>query len=241
MFLRVDDYVFPIVRVEYDWTPYIEYYFGNPSCKPKPCIHITIEQNDPLAIINTIDFYKSCSISEKAFNRGTGAMVLFVKTVLKWLIKEYPDIQTFSLTDESYYKTNGGAYLLPEKMLLTEGKTWYQKHFGAIPSSRTEKLYNSYLLEYQKHEEVFKQLPNTAWLESNLAKTIQPYQTLYLKSISGTEWFIHRNTIESYDIPPFEFIKTLQKGGNIPPKTQKISIKPRKHRIPRPWSLLLEK
>jgi hypothetical protein len=231
MFLIVDDYVFPMSVVKQRSSPYIEYYFGNPSCKPKPCIHMTIEKDDPIVVINTIDFYKTCSISEKEFNRGTGAMVLFVKTVLKWLIKKYPFIQTFSLTDESYYKTTRGTYLLPEKLLLTEGQTWYQKHFGAIPSSRTEKLYNSYVLEHRTHADVFKHLPHTAWLESKLAETLQPYPSLYLKSISGTEWFIHRDTIQSYDLPPFVFKKKLQDGGG-----NTFIIPSRKPPVPRPWS-----
>jgi hypothetical protein len=219
---------FSVSFTKHDWTPYIEFYFGNPQCKPRPCIHITLEPQDPIAIINT------CSISEKSFNRGTGAMVIFIKTVLKWMIKEYPFIQTFSFTDESYFKTKDGTYLLPEKMLLTEGKTWYQKHFNATPSVRTLRIYNSYLLEHQRNGDIFKNLPKNAWLESQLAETLKSYSTLAYKTLSGTEWYISRDMIESYDTPPFELISTIIKGGRLYGKQkQKQIVLP-----PRPWSIL---
>lgn len=227
MILHLDNYRFPIYITETEWDDYIDICIGNLSCKPKPCIHITVEKNHPEAGINAIQFYESCSISTRSFKRGSGAMVLFVKTALKWLFQAYPYLHVIHLQDDSYYEdtTSKTITMLPEKMVLTEGKTWYEKHFNALPSKKTQMVLELYKYIHRQHSKELKRLPESAWYETTLANTLKPYSCLEYKKLSGAEWSIPRNIIEDYECPAFH----LSEGGSLQSQSTL------RRRIPRPF------
>lgn len=162
MILTIDKYQFPIYITDTKWDDYIDICI-NLSCEPKPCIHITVEKNNPIAGINAIDYYESCSISAHPFKKGTGAMVVFIKASLKWLIEAYPYIKEVHLQDDSYYvdKPSKEELMLPEKMVLTEGQTWYESNI-----SKTLKNYPSL---------ASKELSGSGWFIS--CDTIKNYQS----------------------------------------------------------------
>jgi len=209
MNIKVGTFIFPVINsynLEDDVT---DIYIGNPSCKPKPCIIISVDHINKVAIIQDITYYKSCNINNSDFNRGEGGMQLLVKASLKFLINEHPFIKKVYLTDKSYYNN----IILPEKMLLTEGQTWYMKYFGAVPDTQTKSTLRKYLRIHKLYKEQFQALPKEAWNEKNIRATLSEY-TPYLKNhqLSGSSWYITKDKINGFDIPKFEI---LQNGGGI--------------------------
>lgn len=46
MYIKVDGYEFPMIKIQNEWDiTYQEFYIGNPKCKPKPCITISVYNN----------------------------------------------------------------------------------------------------------------------------------------------------------------------------------------------------
>lgn len=190
MYLENLGYKFPLVIVNFDFEPdVINIWIGNPNCKPKPCIDITVF-NEKEAMINP-----SCSNSPKTFERRSEGMKILLKSTLRWLIEKYPKITQIHLTDKSYFGD-------PEKMVLTEGMTWYQKYFGALPEPTTALILRKFVSLHTLHKNDFQKLKNDAWFDLNIRTTLLPYKTFVEHhQLSGTSWFITKETIESYDIP----------------------------------------
>lgn len=236
MLLGVDRYRFPVEIMEYDFDDTIDILIGNPSCKPKACIEMSVtkETEDTSkypsiseAVLQQIHYFDSCSVSEKKFTKGSKDMDMLVKAALKWLIQKYPYVEKVSLSDKSYFQERDGSpiVLLPEKMYLTEGHTWYQKHFGAQPSDETMRILKRYQYVYENFHHLLKQLPLSAWYEKELSKTLSDFTFLKNRQLSGSSWYITKETINEYDIPEvieyFDDEKSVMSGG------ARI--------IPRPW------
>lgn len=212
MYLSVDNYKFPMIIHKYDFEEDITVQVGNPKCKPKPCLQITLNPSEYLAGIDTMRFYTTCSISEKAFQRGTGATHIMVKATLKLLIEKYPSLKVFALADKSYFDTeDGNTLMLPEKMALTEGVTWYEKHFQAVPDDATSLVLKKYKRAYAKYGDMFRKLPLDAWYSQNIQETLRKAGPMLENvQLSGMQWFIHRDVIQKYDVPDF---KVVMEGG----------------------------
>lgn len=186
--------------IENEWEPYTTILIGNPNCKPRGCVEISVYGNDTTARLQNVKYYATCSTARQ-FQKNEGAMQVLLKIALKWLIRNYPHINKVTFTDESYYNLdNGQVLMLPEKLYLTEGHTWYSKHFGAKPSTRTRLVLKLFARAYKDGKQHFNTLPLDSWTEENAAKTLSVYPALYGKQISGTEWYITRETIASYDV-----------------------------------------
>jgi hypothetical protein len=210
MYLEVDGYKFPVNLIENSWDSDVVLQVGNPHCRPKPCLQVTFDPNGWLAGIDILAYHTTCSVSKRRFERGSGAIVLMVKAALQWLMRTYPKLCRVVLADESYFTYHEDVYLLPEKMILTEGQTWYQKHFGAVPDKGgTHKIVAKYQRVYEKHGEEVRKLPDSAWLSKNIEATLKKFPELENIHLSGRQWSIHRKTIEAYDIP----IVTLHMDG----------------------------
>ena len=176
-----------------------------------PCIIITFQRGKKVAILQGLSFFSHCNInSDKRFLQRSGAVELMLKVTLQWLVSEY-DITRVTFSDKSH-STQG--YMLPEKMILTEGKTWYQKHFDAKPDSELTKMsLKAYLRLYNDNKAHFISLPNDAWVMPAIKETLKEFQdTLKKQQLSGTVWQITRKVIESYNIPYTLHQETL--GGS---------------------------
>lgn len=231
MILTIDGYKFPIETIEYD-SPYKDILIGNPSCRPRGCVELTVKDKDPVASLQHVKFYETCSISSKRFVKKQGAMHTLIKASLRWLIRTYPHIQKVTFTDESYFEVNGQNFMLPEQLFLTTGQTWYSKHFGArlTNTKRNNDIIYAFQRAYNANHKYYQNLPLNAWLEDKLAETLSKDPMLRNYLISGSEWYIPRDIIESYDIP--DPVVTVHGGDK---RGAKPIVKPMMKRRPRIW------
>lgn len=233
MLLTVDGYKFPIEKITYEDSPYTDILIGNPSCRPRGCVEFTIKDKDPIASLQHVKFYETCSISTKRFAKQKGAMHILIKAALRWLIRTYPYIKKVTFTDESYFDIDGQNFMLPEKLFLTTGQTWYSKHFGAklTDTKRNNDMMFAFKRAYDTNRTYYQKLPLSAWLEHNVANTLLKDPFLRNYSISGSEWYISKETIESYDIS--DPTVSMQGGDTKPPA--KHIVRPTIKRRPRIW------
>lgn len=207
-----DGYRFPLIEQRYDFEPgLVDIWIGNPKCKPKPCINISaFEEKD--AILNDIAFYPTCSISEKTFLRRSNAMKHLVMASLRWLIDAFPAVDEVQLTDKSYFGNGDQIVMLPEKMVLCEGATWYQKHLFAEPADLTRITLKRYVALHKRFGNEFRALPIEAWYETNISNTLKKYDGFLARTqLSGSVWKVSKETILSY---PISTPILVQEGGN---------------------------
>lgn len=192
--LLCGDYIFPVdIQID-DVFGDTEIFIGNPKCKPSPCIHISVTKDQKKAVLQDLVFFTTCSISEK-LKKGDGSLVLMVKCSLKWLFDKYPELKRIEFMDKSYFESKDGKIMLPEKMVVKEGMTWYQKHFGAKPLTEQAKLaYNKYKSLYNANIT----LDNSLFLYQNMGKLVQMYPMLKNQTISSSTWYISRKVIYGY-------------------------------------------
>ena len=206
--LRVNNLIFPVEISPAEYSPdLVDVYIGNLS--GRPCIHITVDKSNVKTVtLQTLYYFRECSKDTR-----------MLKGVLKWIVDEY-DVQRVEFTD-----TSGQSLMLPEMMVLTQGQTWYQKHFGAIPGSDfTKSTLKAYLAVRKAFPDDFESLPLSSWEETNIAKTLEKYALLRDKCMTGTTWTITRATIEDYDVVHFTevpFMRVCLAGAarsNVRPK-----------------------
>lgn len=196
MRLESDGYAFPVQIIRYDWDPRnVDIVIGNPSC-----LEISVSMDDPDATLQVLQFFETCNESRKPFVQGSGAMVILVKVALRWLCNTFPHIKTVSLTDKSFFQKQEKRYLLPEKMMLTEGQTWYQKHLQAQPEKKTERILIRYLHVWKEHGNEIKSLSNEYWTPERIKEIGAMYPYIRNFQMTGSAWVIRRSTIVAYDI-----------------------------------------
>lgn len=200
--IQEGQYTFPMYIEEEDDNIYI--YVGNAKKKKAPCIRIWIYKKQD-AILEDLVYLPHCSVSEKQLQKGNGSVVIMLQSVLKWFINKYEFVQEVEFSDESYFKTKNGNILLAEKGVLTEGRTWYMKHFGAEPSTATAAaMYQSFKSVHDKHKKEILTLDKDIWLQSNLHVLYTTFPSINGKRISGTTWKIKKDTILNYKVNPVE-------------------------------------
>jgi hypothetical protein len=207
MQLLVGEYKFPIEIIKNEWEPGdVHIHVGNPSNRPKPCVVITV-YDEEIAILQEVSYYGTCSISGTRFERGSGGMHILVKGVLQWLMGRYPQLKEVKLTDKTFYQD----IMLPEKLALTEGTTWYVKHFGAVPDGLdTMRRFHAYQQVHQTMGDSMRTLPPNTWTTANMRELLSQLPGIHGRTLSGTTWRISKETIKTYDIPP---VTTSLTGG----------------------------
>jgi len=135
-------------------------------------------------IVMTIDHENNIAIMKDMTH---GGMQRLIQTSLKWCSKEYPFIIKIYFND----------ILSPEKLVLTEGQTWYMKYFGAVPCSQTKTALRKYLRIHKLYKEKFQALPKDAWNEKNIKATLSD---LEYHQLSGSSWYITSAMIRELNI-----------------------------------------
>lgn len=205
--IQQGQYTFP-VYIEEDEDD-INIYVGNAKRTKTPCIRIWI-YNKSTVILEDLVFLPHCSVSEKHLQQGDGSVVIMLKSVLKWLISKYTSINEIEFVDESYFQTDNGRMRLAEKGVLTEGKTWYMKHFGSKPlTTITKASFERYKSIHDNNKDAIMTLDTDVWLEKNIEQLYSKFPTLNGKRMTGTAWKITKKTITKYDVHPIE----VQVGG----------------------------
>ena len=194
MILVIGEYKFEVVINDLE-DGVMEIYIGSAS---RPCVIFLVFNNETI-ILQDLMYHSKCS-SGKPFVRRSGATQIMVKGALQWLCDMYPKVKAVDLTDKMKYE----GVIVPERMFLTEGQTWYQKHFQALPETKTTAILYFYKRVYEKHKQDLLELPLDAWKVKNIKDTLSQFPSLYMKQITGTGWYIPRNTIIAYDIPKYE-------------------------------------
>lgn len=207
--IQEGQYIFPVYIEEDD--DIIEIYIGNTKRKKTPCIRITLF-NSCDAILQDLIFFPHCSVSKRRLQKGDGSVVFMLKCVLKWLVSKYDFIENIEFTDKSRFEDKDVKIYLAEKCVLTEGKTWYMKHFGAKPSSAISRMaYEVYRKVFDKNKKTIAKLDKSIWIESNIEQLYSKFPSINGKRLSGTTWQIAKKTIDKYDVHPIE----VQIGGGV--------------------------
>ena len=121
----------------------------------KFCIEIHVyNYNIPYAELSKIKYNKGCSI-QKTLERGLGTQNM-LKIALALVSQLYPEIKSFLFKDFSEKECDNGANIhLGYFSLITSGKTWYEKNFGAtIKDAVFEELYKKDL-EKLNHKDIY--------------------------------------------------------------------------------------
>lgn len=206
--IQEGEFVFPIY-IEEDGDN-VEIFIGTSSRRRMPCIHISLYGHS--AVLQDLVFAK------RLMSKGNSSIVVMLKAVLKWFFTKYPFVQYIEFMDKSYYNTDKGRMMLSEKMVLTEGRTWYMKHFGSEPHSpEALNAYKKYKSVYVRQGNAMKHYNSSVYTYQNLQKIIDTYPVLNGNMISTTSWKINKQTIQEYDVNPIE----SQTGGG----KHKISLK----------------
>jgi hypothetical protein len=197
MYLESGGLSFHIQVIDQEWDDDIAIYCG--QYRKPPCVIILFERGSTIARLQSVGFFEHCSVSNsKQFTRRSGAVVVMVKVVLQWITNTY-NISTVVFADESH---SAQGYMLPEKMVLTEGQTWYQKYFTAEPEeTRTKPALKAYVKLYNEKKEYFRTLDDGMWLVENVRDVLAPFQTtLQYQQLTSSSWYIKATTIKGYNI-----------------------------------------
>lgn len=205
--IREGKYTFPLYIEEEDNV--IDIYIGNATRSKVPCIRIWMYNKTDI-ILEDLVYLPHCSVSEAQLQRGDASLAIMLQSVLKWLVNKYPFVKEIIFTDKSGFKSKEGLIMLAEKGVLTEGQTWYMKHFGAEPSEpKSNATFQLFKSVHEKYKDEILTLDKEIWLQNNLRMLYEKFPSINGKRLSGTTWKITKDTIESYDVNPVE----VQIGG----------------------------
>lgn len=205
--IQEGQYTYPVYIEEEEDNIFI--YVGNAKRTMSPCICISIYKKR-YVVLQDLIYLPHCSVCNKRIKKGDDSVVMMLQSVLKWLIRKYDFVKYIQLTDKSTFTTEFGEIRLAEKGMLTEGKTWYMKHFGAIPTSgEAIAAFANFKSTYKKYKDELSVLDDKAWLYENIRELYTKYPLIKNQVLYGTTWKISRKTIETYDVNPVD----IQIGG----------------------------
>ena len=215
--LLVDDYIFDGI-IE-DTGNYIEIYIGQSKNRIKSCIHISVKKNNPVAILQRVDYDSKCELNNR-LQSGIGTYIM-VKTALKFVIDKYRYIQSFELCDKT--QTKQSNINITAKRLLLGKPGWYEQHFGAIIIN--EGIRTDYLIATKQKlnltDENKTKIQEKTWGTDEDFDEMATELNLSIDLFIGTSWKIDKNAIIQYDIN-YEIRKIQKGGGKIKEKLKKI-------------------
>ena len=112
-------------KVRYDYI-----HFGHIDTN-RVCIEIHVYNKQMYAELSKIKYDKGCSV-QKTLEKGKGTQNM-LKVALSLVSQLYQEIKYFTFRDYSEKECDNAANIhLGYFSLITSGKTWYEKNFGAI-------------------------------------------------------------------------------------------------------------
>ncbi len=103
------------------------------------CIEMNIKPTQQLAHCSHLEYNEKCSMNG-LLKRGQGTIDM-LNTIFSFAKNSYypKELQSITLEDDSYiYNNFGKKVYLYWAYYLTNGKTWYETHFNAIPYTNAE-------------------------------------------------------------------------------------------------------
>ncbi len=192
------------------------------------CIHISIPitkqaYGSRIANLNDLNSRPKCSVDNE-LEQGKDGTDIMVQGVLKYIIQEYPFIETVELTDVA--RKNGTKILLTPKRLLLGKEGWYEERFGAIPDKATNNFIKHTLPKLRKNIDIEK-ISKLTWGTYEDLDTISKYLTI------PTKWYISKNTINNYPVKiNVEYIDYQTAGGlQLKPWIKNIIRRLRNHKL----------
>jgi len=188
----------------------------------KECIklHIPNNKNEKIAYLANVNYYTSCSIN---FQRNKGT-VHMIKTVLKYIIDNYKNIETIHLKDTTAINSEVDSsiiepFFITLRRLFTNQKGWYEEKCGAIPIDQTISIVDFLKKENKTIQSLIpKNIPKKWWTKQNTLSLIEKinkktnFSYHILESmLFYTSWTIPRNIVEQYNI--VYSINDSYKGG----------------------------
>jgi hypothetical protein len=179
---------------EHDDAVYIT--VGNPGSRT---VCVTFDVSGGVdATLQAVDFHHTCAVRarDNPFGRGAAGTVEMVRGALTATFALFPGVQLIELNDKSYVPNTTENILLPERLFLATGGTWYQRYFGAIPGGRaTRQLVHAYTaaaatLTAARKQDI-KTMPH--------AELLFTLASLNLQLLSGNVWHITREAAAAFD------------------------------------------
>ncbi len=204
MQLITNHYTFDVKRKKMSDTLYF-YTIGNLQNKSYPCMEFMIskEKDGWYLTLEHLQYYNTCSIENLEQKAGTKEMV---QGAIIAILKKHPQIDHIHLQDASFFTTaKGNKVPLPEYRMISQGKTWYQEYFGAVPVSKDLR---AKLKTYKKNRaDAFQDLQNVELSEKTINDIMMKYD---LKEISHRTWAIPIETVATW-----KYEAILKKTKNI--------------------------
>ncbi len=206
-YLESDGYTYALdINTSSDVTVYK---FVSLVKQPYPCVKITVY--DDSMVLDALNYYKSCSLSEKSLDKSQGT-VHMLKVALAYVFDNHPNITHVDLQDETFIDIEGKP-LITSRRLLQGHKGWYEEHLQAIPTGKTKQLLK-FLRDPKRRSHIDVQLPkqpNTWWTASNIMKVCEMIRCP--STVFGTTWNIERSTVMRYHLT-YRLKSRLNGGGS---------------------------
>ena len=134
------------------------------------CVSITLYSNSNMATINRLTYKNTCAQNNNL--KKSAGTVAMLKRVLSFIVGKYGDI-TFTFKDDSKVDCGSEKSSLMYTSLQLHNATWYERHFGAVPSPTEVEQYDT-IKRVLTDKTVFKQYDKTS-----LVKYIKPSVTTF--------------------------------------------------------------
>lgn len=187
-----------------------KYKFVSLIKQPFPCISIAVSA-DGSAVLEALNFYKSCSIKEKSLESGLGTIYM-LKVALAYVLAKHKKLKEVELQDETFVN-------IPEKPLISGRRIimgqlgWYEEHLKAVPTGRTRFLVK-FFRDPESRRTIQDKIPihegRSWWTATNVMKLCELIKCP--GGIIGSTWKIDRATINGYNI---EFSEQQSKSDTI--------------------------
>ncbi len=227
--LQSDNYTFWVREDKETWEDSVDIHIGNPRGRPKPCIVLSVYDEE--IILQELTYYSTCSAPDKQLERGSGTVEMTM-AALKATMRRYRSPTKVIFTDK-----RRGNVPIPEVRALATGATWYQAHFGAVPSdASTRHVLARYLAirtrpaarygieEGAPGTTVAEYVASKRWTKGSVAPALATFgrsedemlalrERLRLPMLTGSTWEVPRATVEAYPVAARYVSRAAQAGG----------------------------
>lgn len=153
-----------------------------------PCVVLTVDLSGSISSeLQDFEFDRRCADANDLLHGRDGTVTMLL-TALEVMYQIFPSVVETELSDKSIIqgvRYGGGSVSLADYYLLKSGKTWYETHFGAIPTTRLTKQ----ILRESRHELArIVSLPLTTFLRRLGIQNDLPLVSLYEAALHKQNW-----------------------------------------------------